>query len=325
MKFKYALAALSTIFVMAFSSTVFSAEVTKNTFEVGLPIDLSTGETVTTITEGQLLAFPVDIQITSEQAVFDSYCYSGIYDPEVIYPGLTAEEIQSSTAGLAIIGQCVPVSYNNVYYTLDKLVNPGLFGGATSKGSPDAQIRTDCDNTVSANWHCTDKVTDEANPELYILFKGKKTVDLDAVSLNYELLKDCVEHSSIDVENDPATETPKLNACAGAFQVTIDGSKLPVWVTEVGVKDKNGTYTALTNGTSVGAATEKAVYTFPVRVQLTEGGTQTAADTAEYTICAKVSNTADGEGTLKDITNINVPLAGTVKSYTDNDVSSSIK
>ena len=251
-----------TLVVTASSSfSVFAASPEK--CDVGYPIDIYEG----TDNAGKYLAFPIDIDTPSGSAtafelivscdenavtlgIDESVAGSDLYDKLLEYgPQVLGDENSSSNMVDYAVSTFEP--YRGNY--------PGAYTNNMS------------DPNNNGNLHMSWSITD-ANRipnlgdgiELYLLYTVKDGYDLSKEeALNKDLIKielaELCDSGTVTQKSADVT-SKKINACAGAFKITVDGSKVP----------DNCQITAISiNGTELSPLKLgglKDTYEFPVRV-----------------------------------------------------------
>ncbi len=333
MKLKRIISCVLTIIMISGTITLVNAADTK--LVVGTPINLS-NEDADVLSTGDIIAIPVDVIV------------GDTYSDKLRGLSIAVKYDDSLTPGVDV-DDTVQVS-NEVYEKLTSMVSESAFvkseGGimgvlnnmyTTSRSGAKTYIGTTIYNPkyesdmISYAWSnaTSDAIQVKAEDhEAYLIFVVNKAIDYE--KLNNKLLSYVsISYNQITDENDKIgymlpvdDDAVKLNPCAGAFQVTIDGSKVPggTWIKNVYAQQKDNT-DKRTDLSPVAIKGDTDIYEFPARVNIPAGSSKTSADEVTYEIYAETSATKGGVATdVKKIGDVTVKLDGTVTAYTANTV-----
>lgn len=313
MKLKTIVSVMATFaFTTLLSCAVFAAP----HFEIGTPMDLSTGDDVASYEVGTVFAVPIDLYTDNTTDVVSNYSLSLKYDSNVVKP----YGLDENTADSAIVdtyyslGNGYGAAMNNssalggdaTVYGVHSFLNAAgrrVMGSATF-------TKTDSTSVCGYGALSTNSVVNNNYPVAYLFFEVTGEITDD--TLNKELVwinPDAATGTTITISgqaNQVMSGTiEKANACDGAFKIVVDGSSLPYWVQ--GVK---------ANGIALDAcilADGTTEYSFPVRVNVADD-TNTSVD---VTITATVSDDEAGTNS-REVTwgTVNVNVEGTATGYT---------
>ncbi len=340
MKLKRILSALLVMSVMAVSSvSVYAVDYSTGTetFTIGNPIDLETGDTVevSDIEAEQLLAFPVDIQASS--TAIPNYQFIATYDTDYLSPGIDTSLISNSMLGgfgvnETALGTLKAADNDSTkYMCIDAFgtSDPIYFYGYYSFSSVFTMVTsyTGTNTVTVAAANASDVTISTTHPEFYVLFTAKADVSSDALNLN--LFEVNYDNSAITVNGTSlhgitATQE-QANACYGAFTVSVDNEAYAVaygeWITDITAY----IYTDSNKGTAIGstsgyALTEyvnddgSSVYSFPTRITAYSDN-----ESAYVEIVATTNSESDGSGDAgtRTLGAKTISLDGTVTSYDD--------
>jgi len=316
MKLKTIVSVMATFaFTTLLSCAVFAAP----HFEIGTPMDLSTGNDVASYDVGTVFAVPIDLYTDNTTDVVSNYSLSLKYDSNVVKP----YGLDENTADNAIVdtyyslGNNVGAAMNNSsalggdtkVYGVHSFLNAAgrrVMGSATF-------TKTDSTSVCGYGALSTNSVVNNNYPVAYLFFEVTGEISDD--SLNKELVwinPDAATGTTITISGKAnavmSGTIEKANACDGAFKIVVDGSSLPYWVQGVKVND-----ISLDACITADGSTE---YSFPVR--LIKSNADNTATTTEVTITATVTD--DEAGTLNERTvnwgKVSVNVEGTATGYT---------
>ena len=339
MNLKRFLSSAMALTIVASAMSVTSVFAASPTFKVSDPIDALTGETVTEFKAGQIIEVPVDIENVDSGKL--AMCQLGmVYDNTIFNPGIdttnegtdgfTYYDTYGETA-FAMSPQDEPNEiYKTVYrnnLTVSRGAKPALSGNLYAY-----------ENEIRMLWNITGAnsiAVNAAEPEFFICFTVKDDFD----PANFELNK--TSSLTITNENDNFTRTTdglfalnalyvdetattnhrnlegtnttaKVNACYGAFTVSVDDAALEaqkIWVTGLKAVIEGKEY-PLTEYVNADGST---VYAFPTRIVTNNAN----ATSAEVTIVADTNTKEDESGTAStmELAKKTISLTGTVKDY----------
>ena len=295
-------------------------------FKLGTPYDITTGSEATEIVAGHKIAVPVDI--TSTTGSLTSYQVIAKYDSDILSAGFTYDDCTGEEASnlVSLAGEASNLTMDpntNLYGAVRYMYTTGfgkVFTGSQLANTAFKDETLDSSSSyICTNWFHTASVKTTNDPECYLLFTVKNSVDEN--SLNVDILEVVSSLSNVqDTYNGKPTEigingeAAKANACDGAFKVVVDSSALPYWVQGVNAKI-NGTSYTLDALVQDGDTT---VYGFPVRVT-------SAADEVSVDVEIEATVTDDETGLENSRTvswgTVNVDMSGTANTYASSNAS----
>ncbi|MGN1318378.1 MAG: hypothetical protein ACI4VF_05125 [Lachnospirales bacterium] len=309
----------------ALSVPTFAADPTV-TFE-SLPVTDIEGNEVTSFAAGDVVVIPVDA--TSKDGQMNAAQFEITYDADLLTLGATRtattavrsfytshkDRLQMSGTSIIYGGRDIVSEYDEEF---DEYVyDAGLF--AVVKMS-DGVVRVTWNSDKAGGYTLTDV------PEFYVLFTVNDSAKVDEINngLNGEYVSNLYVISSAgsDLSTTVGEEYDgtynKLNACYGAFEVSIDNSALEtqkIWISEVNAD----VYTDSTKATKLGT-TALEVYTndgtttykFPTRVTANAADVSSAYVEVVATLSDKDGN-ATGE--TKTLAAKTISMDSTVTSY----------
>lgn len=343
MKLKRFLSSVTALAMVVSALSVTSVFAGEPTFTVGAPIDAITGETVTEFKAGQIIEVPVDIENVDSGKI--AMAQLGMkYDNTVLSPGIdTTDEGTDGFTYYDMYGESAfafdPTDekdgiYKAIYrnnLTASRGTKPDLsgnlyFGDVANKGG----------NEVRMLWvyaAASPMAIKASEPEFYFCFTVKTDFDAANLGLNYgtqdltnsglfalnALYVDetaTINHAALQgVQNEA-----KVNACYGAFTVSVDDAALEaekIWVTAINAdiysdaskSNKIGTY-ALEEYVNEDGST---VYAFPTRIT----SNNNSLESAYVDIIATTNTMEDGSGTVgtKNLGAKTISLTSTVTDY----------
>jgi hypothetical protein len=324
--------AMLTTFVVAMGSfTAFAAD--GDSFTLGTPYDITTGAEATQITEGHIIAIPVDI--TSATGGVVAYRLVADYNTDVLSAGVN---YSSRTTAEKENLKALAVDTANL-----KKDNAGLYGGINAMksydelddkyavvGSSNAQANTQYVSTsnpsaksVTLQWSYTESVAPTDDPEGYILFTVLKSVDDDALNTSLVTVNADSGLSDIDTSftKEVAKTDSKANACYGAFKVVLDNDSEDVqslgWIQKLSaqITSADGSKTTTVDLTEYVNEDGSTVYEFPVRIVSNSSNASTATVEIYADVTSDEAGTQDKDTVL--VASTTVSLAGTATSYTE--------
>lgn len=321
MKLKNILGAcIAVVATMLLGAVVYAAP----SFELGTPIDLSTGESINEFEAGTNIAIPIDLYTDSNEDEISNFGLALIYDGNYIAPyGANATQINGLATGA--VGATNSGFTARAYYAANCIADDfgpyGTFYYSKTESTNVVGIMATGINaplSASANGNrvgyfiftiVNDVPDDVLNAEL---FKINPASDATAIKL-------ASEAGMLDLNGEFTT----ANACDGAFQVVYDTSKLTGLSTDDA--EGNGYYVqkveALIDGTrypleAYNNEDGATVYKFPVR--LTSAADEASVDVE---IIATVTDDPKGLTNSREMSwgTVNVDMSGTVSSYAENE------
>lgn len=277
--------------VMALSvcctATAYAAD--NNSYSIGKPISMATGEVLDNLKAGDKIMVPVDFVSTDDH--LEAYTAQLRYDTSVLKVGLNESELTDAEYNV-LADKGGPVYING----RDKVIGSvNTFGswsrfGFSHEGSP--TFNEPEEGYIINLWYTDNKTTTIDNVESYICFNV--LADIPSDKLNYILFTPMLGKGDSTVNNFAQLDTAtaeKANACYGAFNVVLDATKMDGWVQALTLK--------------VGSASvnlEKCIidgdtFTFPVRITSNNGN----ATEAEIEVVAKITPDEEGAGTASDV------------------------
>jgi hypothetical protein len=291
------------------------------TFEIGTPIDLSTGEEVTDLQEGQLVAYPVDIKTDS---TIVSYQIFMNYDSDVFSVGI--EDSAITDAQYDVIDGLGELSAKNSEGIDGAIFSIGESGRKGFSAYGNCYYNTKAENDAySIGWTDTEARTVSADTaEFYALFTVKKSVGSD--ELNKVLISPISEKSEVGVYNvgaklESAPAEVKANACYGAFKVVLDNDSEDVqslgWIQKLSaqITSADGSKTTTVDLTEYVNEDGSTVYEFPVRIVSNSANASSAKVEIYADVTSDEAGTQDKDTVL--VASTTVSLAGTATSYTE--------
>lgn len=298
MKLKNFLGLAICVSMLACSATSVFAAATDNgaeedkieTFRIGTPINVETGEDVTNLEAGQIVAFPVNI-ITNRQIV--SFSYGTACDTEYLAAGVADDELSDEAYDyLTSLGQILEDTDVSLDYYVFAM-GDWKRGKFTSWGYPGVAVTP----ANKVNWYDGyERNVFSDKPEFYLLYRVVKSVSID--DLNHSLIWHRDGHCQVGVYdfNDPDDEgnirggdtlyqVPNkavANACYGAFKINLNTTTLTKWVQGLQVSINDGDKKVVDEYVT----TDNVNYSFPVRITSNSG----EAETATVAVYADVSN-----------------------------------
>ena len=306
--------------VTLFASSAYAAT---ESYSVGTPIDLATGNAVEEYKVGQIVALPVDFE--SSTGSIKATGISLNFDSNVLSYGADLTAITSDSTMISNLMALGEVKFNSdsskvmlVNGLYNKNVLTGAITGVGTMNVPDS----DTNGKVKIPWASGASVATKATPELYIIFTVNGTISNDSLNVDVVTVNDS-ECNIGDTENhlNVSGTIDKANACAAAFQVDVDNDALATsgfWIQKLYAKVGDTTQDLTICNNTEGTAT----YSFPTRIltnttgndDLTvdvyatvttdEAGTANAADVKVGTFNLTADGTATNYGTATTITGI---------------------
>lgn len=267
----------------------FAAEVTYN---VGKPIDLTTGAETDTLKAGQKLVYPVDI-VTDSQ--IQSYQIYTKYDNTILTPGITDSSLTDAEyANAAALGEVKTVSgVDGAIFSMGEKARTGF----SAYGVRDFNLALSADECNVGWYDSVGRTVNADTPEFYMMFTVKADVDDNA--LNKTIITADTEHCLVGIYGgspvgNVATNDVKANACYAAFNVNIDSSALPYWIQKLSIKVGDNEAVQIKEYTT----TDNVNYTFPVRITTNSA----SATSVNVSVIAQGSNDEAGTVNVKDYT-----------------------
>lgn len=330
--------AAATIISAVSVTNVFAAE---PTFKIGTPIDITTNKAVTEYTPGMIVEVPIDVENVDSgklsMAQFHMY-----YDGSVFTSGAAV----SSTAGRAYFSSHKDYVARDPVSTTKMIgrhnMNEDLFGDGSflePAGAFSGNLNNDVATgtpSVAMLWNLTgaDPIpVNESEPEFYLLFTVKDDFDADSLSLNAgtngltnsgmfalnALYLD--ETATNNHANLAGTQNEaKVNACFGAFKVTVNNDDLVAaskWVSAItaNVYTDSSKTTPLAENVALTVYTNAdgtTVYEFPTRITANAAN----VDSAYVEIVATLSDeTGEANNGTEVIAAKTISMNSTVADY----------
>lgn len=299
-------------------SPVYAAE---KSIEVGAPVDIYEG----TENAGKYLAFPINIQ-PDENGV-DGIVFHFAFDKNALTLGVeennAPEDIYDILEGLYVksSGDIISKGDDGVGYTDIFVITLGTTSRNKFTPITGYQWSDDKGYDFAFSWADANQIAIyPEDPEFYLLFTVKDGSKLS--NLNNGIIT-LMKDSYLNGLKNPTDNFDKdaSNSCAGAFQVKIDGTKVPAdtWIRNV-YAQQDGHYKI--ELLALEGEGDTGTYIFPVRVQL---GEESSAASATFNITATVTTTKNGsdESTV-NLGSVEVPLSGTVNSYETNSLNATV-
>lgn len=292
-------AVVAGIFVLS-ASSVFAAD---DSFTLGAPVVATTGEAVTEYTNGQVIAVPYDITTTTNGLT--SYKLAVSYDSDVVTPGATF----SLPAAVAKNQLATGLAHGTATAVYTDVSNESLFLAVGTTGGvwyadygvydlPTATYTAHAvteDKNVNFVMAATSSIAVNDEHEGYLLFTVK---DASAFTdkLNVSIATVIESESTVgDNKHDKPSTTDipstseKVNACAGAFNIKIDATKLTSYVQALYVQIGDAEAVSVPYYTVDGD-----IYKFPVRVLTTKDDAS-----VDVKVLADTSSDLDGKNDAK--------------------------
>lgn len=312
MKIKSAFCAFAVFATFALATTVYASN---EKIDLGTPIDLATGQEVTSYTVGQKIMVPVDVSNDELKAV--AYSLDIKYNTEYLSGGIDGSTL--TDAELEVLSGYLNADMTNIQlsegsdtiYGQINRITKVVLGKTSFAGTPNNYITKalkDGGTALSMTWYdSAARTLNATEPEAYALFTVKKEVPYD--SLNFELYSAVYDNTTMagsdNVDTVTTNSADKANACLTAFKVSVDNDAIPAgtWIQKLYAKVGDTTQDLLicnNDGTS-------SIYEFPARV-LTNS---TGSDTLAIEIYAVTSSDEAGAESTGDV------LIGTVNATAD--------
>lgn len=254
------------------------------------------GNVVTELNAGDVIIVPVDVLSTDGQ--LSALQFDLNYDTDVLTLGVSRtantaarafytsnkDRLQMSGTSIMYGGRDIIAEYDEEFD--EYIYDAGLF--AIVKIS-DGKARVTWGSDLSGGYTLTDI------PEYYVLFTVNDSTKLTEINegLNGAYATDLfvIESAGSDltttVYSDYDGTVSKLNACEGAFQVSLDNDALEYWVQRVYASIDGGTPIALDEYVNEDGS---SIYSFPARVTTNSAN----AETATVVITADISTDEAG-------------------------------
>ncbi len=311
------------------------------TYRIGAPVNPLTGEVITELKAGQIVEVPVDIENVDSGKL--SMAQLGmVYDDTVFVPGI--DTTNEGTDGYTYFDMYPNADelamdptdegkgiYNAIFrntLTVSRGLKPDISGNLYYSLEGNKQVRM----LWTISGAASIAVHDDA-PEFYFCFTVRDDFDASKFGLNYgsQPLTNSGLFALRGVKVDETTtinhpgiigieNNAKVNACYGAFTVSVDDAALEaekIWVTAINAdiysdaskSNKIGTY-ALEEYVNEDGST---VYAFPTRIT----SNNNSLESAYVDIIATTNTMEDGSGTVgtKNLGAKTISLTSTVTDY----------
>ena len=299
------------------SVSVQAAAIPEIYIDAETPTDFE-GNKITSLKGGDMLIVPINVSSTNKNRM-KAVKFSINYDTNLLTPGVDGtkaldyyteneSQILLQDGTTTMMGMIKIISRRNaltqapVYFTSDAF---------TMTEQQKGRLVYQFVGTDRAGYEMTDDC------EFYAFFTVNDGVDL--TKLHIDSSQSTLDDDPLGSTNYDGTVT-KLNACAGAFKVTIDGSKVPAdtWIRNVYAQQQGGQKPQEIQ--AVSGTGDDGTYVFPVRVQIAANGSAKPSNTVSFDIMADITATKDAEptGQPQKIGSVNVSLDGTATDYADN-------
>ncbi len=307
MKLKKMISAFLALGIVATATSAFAAD--SDLFHIGTPYDITDGVSTDVLTEGHVIALPVDVFSTTD--AITNFQYIIEYDSMYVTPGYdTSNATDDFFDTVATLGS---ETYASDDVTIQFINALGTWRGSrfTAAGSS-VYNPAKGDNEVMYGWyHTSSQALNASTPEAYIIFTVNKSVDVDALNTEVFKASGCLLADTVNGKGDTpnvGNTVDKINACDGAFKIVVDSASLPYWVQGVDAVIDGTTY-ALDACVGADGTTE---YSFPVRLT-------SAADKASVDVSIRATVSNDESGSINSRTvdwgTVNVAMDGTATTY----------